>query len=128
MAGSSPHQASPHQAKSANVHQQDDFLNLECERDRENYQEGSVHITHTSGSYFRRRSHISHGRDRAQRKQSPSSSDVSSNDEEDTIYRQRSRTPLSKSFSYDEERLHRRKRRSPSRKGVGIDVMKKALN
>ena len=63
MAGSSPHQASPHQAKSVNVHQQDDFLNLECERDWENYQEGSVHITHTSGSYFRRRSHISHGQD-----------------------------------------------------------------
>ena len=35
---------------------------------------------------------------RAQRKQSPSSSDVSSNDEEDTSYRQRSRTPLSESF------------------------------
>ena len=42
MAGSSPHQASPHQAESATVHQQDDFLNLECKRDRENYQEGSV--------------------------------------------------------------------------------------
>ena len=87
-----------------NVHQQDDFLNLERERDWENYQVGSVHTTHTSGSRFRRWSHISHGRDdnkgmqqeidelkkqlhQAQRKQSPSSSDVSSNDEEDTIYR-----------------------------------------
>ena len=65
---------------------------------------------------------------RAQQKRFPSSFDVSSNDEEDIIYRQRSRTPPSKSFSYDEERLHRRKRRSPSRKGVGIDVMKKALS
>ena len=65
---------------------------------------------------------------RAQQKRSPSSSDVSSNDEEDTIYRQRSRTPPSKSFSYDEERLHRRKRRSPSRKGMGTNVMKKALS
>ena len=35
---------------------------------------------------------------RAQRKQSPPSSDVSSNDEEDTIYRQQSRTPSSESF------------------------------
>ena len=52
MAGSSPHQTSSHQAESANVHQQDDFLNLEHERDRENYQEGSVHTTHTSGSRF----------------------------------------------------------------------------
>ena len=32
-----PHQTSPHQAESANVRQQDDFLNLERERDRENY-------------------------------------------------------------------------------------------
>ena len=145
MAGSGPHQTSPHQVESANVHQQDDFLNLERERDRENYQEGSVHTIHTSGSGFRRRSHVSHKRDdnkatqreiddlkkqlhRAQQKQSSSSSDVSSNDEEDTIYKQRSRTPPSKSFSYDEERLHRRKRRSPSRKGMGTNVMKKALS
>ena len=52
MAGSSPHQASPHQAKSANVHQQDDFFNLERKRDRENYQEDSVHTIHTGGSNF----------------------------------------------------------------------------
>ena len=65
---------------------------------------------------------------RAQRKQSPSSSDVSSNDEKDTIYRQRSRTPPSESFSCEEEHLHKRKCRSPSRKGVGTDVMKKVLS
>ena len=65
---------------------------------------------------------------RAQQKQSPSSSDVSSNDKEDTIYRQWFRTPPSESFSYEEELLHQRKRRSPSRKGVGNDVMKKALS
>ena len=65
---------------------------------------------------------------RAQQKRSPSNSDVSSNDEEDTIYRQRSRTPPNESFSYEEEHPHRRKRRSPSRKGVGTNVMKKALN
>ena len=63
MAGSGPHQTSPHQVESANLYQRDDFLNLERERDRENYQEGSVHTTYTSGSHFRRRSHISHGRD-----------------------------------------------------------------
>ena len=57
----------------------------------------------------------------------PSSSDVSSNDKKDTIYRQRSRTLPSESFSCEEEHPHRRKRRSPSRKGVGADVMKKAL-
>ena len=59
---------------------------------------------------------------------SPSSSDVSSNDEEDTIYRQRSRTPPSEFFSCEEEHLYKRKRRSPSRKRVGTDVMKKALS
>ena len=65
---------------------------------------------------------------RAQRKQSPSSSDVSSNDEEDTSYRQRSGTPLSESFSCEEEHLHKRRRKSPSGRGVGTKVMKKALN
>ena len=65
---------------------------------------------------------------RTQQKRSPSSSDVSSNDEEDTIYKQESKTPSSKSFSCEEEHLHRRKRRSPSRKGVGTDVMKKELS
>ena len=63
-----------------------------------------------------------------QQKRSPSSSDFSSNDKEDTIYKQRSRTPPSESFSCEEEYLHRRKRRSPSHKGVGTDVMKKALS
>ena len=65
---------------------------------------------------------------RAQWKRSPSSSDVSSNDEEDIIYRQQSRTPPSESFSCEEEHLHKRKRRSPSRKGVGTDVINKALS
>ena len=123
MAGSGPHQTSPHQAKFANVRQQDEFLNLERERDWENYQEGSVHTIHTGGSGFRRKGHVAHeqGDDKAmqleiddlkkqlhrvQQKRSPSSSDVSSNDEEDTIYRQRSRTPPSESFSCEEEHLH----------------------
>ena len=64
----------------------------------------------------------------AKQKRSPSSFDVSSNDEEDTIYRQQSKTPPSESFSCEEEYLHKRKHRSPSRKGVGTDVMKKALS
>ena len=65
---------------------------------------------------------------RAQQKRSPSSSDISSNDEEDTIYRQWSGTPPSESFSCEEEHLHKRKRRCPSCKGVGTDVMKEALS
>ena len=102
-------------------------------------------MLHTGGSDFQRKGHAVHelGDEkamqreiddlkrqlhRAQRKQSPPSSDVSSNDEEDTIYRQRLRTPPSESFSCEEEHLHKRKRRSPSRRGIGTDVMKKALS
>ena len=123
MVGSGPHQTSPHQAESANVRQQDEFLNLEHERDHQNYQEGSVHSIHTDGSGFRRRRDVSPERDndktmqqeidylkkqlrRAQQRRSPSSSNVSSNDEEDTIYRQRSRIPPSESFSYEEKHPH----------------------
>ena len=104
-----------------------------------------MHTVHTDGSGFQRKCHVAYEQGdekamqreiddlkkqlcRAQQKQSPSSSDVSSNDKEDTIYRQWFRTPPSESFSYEEELLHQRKRRSPSRKGVGNDVMKKALS
>ena len=61
MAVSGPHQTSPHQVESANIRQQDEFLNLERERDWENYQEGNMHIVHTSGSSFRRKGHVAHG-------------------------------------------------------------------
>ena len=40
----------------------------------------------------------------AQRKQTPSSSDVSSNDDGDASYRKRSETPPSESFSCEEDR------------------------
>ena len=102
-------------------------------------------MVHTNGNGFRRKSHAAHEQGdekamqrkiddlkrqlcRAQWKRSPSSSDVSSNDEEDIIYRQQSRTPPSESFSCEEEHLHKRKCRSPSRKGVGTDVINKALS
>ena len=61
MAVSGPHQTSPHKAESPNVRQQDEFLNLESERYRENYQEGSMHTVHTGGSGFRRKGHVAHG-------------------------------------------------------------------
>ena len=100
---------------------------------------------HTGGSDFQRKDRAVHEQGdekamqreidelkrqlcRAQWKQSPPSFDVSSNDEEDTIYRQRSRTPPSESFSCEEEHLHKRKHRSPSRRGVGTNVMKKVLS
>ena len=104
-----------------------------------------MHTVHTDGSGFRRKGYVAHEQGdekvmqreiddlkkqlrRAKQKQSLSSSDVYSNDEEDTIYRQRSRTPPSESFSCEDEHFHQRKRRSPSRKGVGNDVMKKVLS
>ena len=92
----------------------------------DNQQEGSLQTLHTGGSGYCRRSHLIHEQAdekamqreiddlkkrlrRAQRKQTPSSSDVSSNEDEDTSYRQRSRTPPSESYSCEEE--HSRKRR-----------------
>ena len=71
-----------------------------------------------------------------QRKRTPFSSDVSSNDKEDASYRQRSRTPPSESFrtppsesfSYNEEHHHRQKYKSPPCKGLGNNAMSKALN
>ena len=145
MAGSGPHQTSPHHAESANVHQQDELHDLEREKDLDNYQEGNLQTLHIGGTGFRRKGRAVHEQGdekamqreiddlkrqlrRAQQKQSPPSSDVSSNDEEDTIYRQRSRTPPSESFSCEEVHLHRKKCMSPSRMGIGTDVMKKALS
>ena len=60
MAGSGPHQTSPRQAESTSVRQQDEFLNLEHQRDREDHQEGSMHDAHTDGSGFRRKGHVAH--------------------------------------------------------------------
>ena len=61
-------------------------------------------------------------------KQTPSNSDVSSDDGEDASYRRRSRTLPSESFSYDEENYHKRRNKSLSCKGLGNDTMSKVLN
>ena len=111
----------------------------------DNQQEGSLQTLHTGGSGYRRRSHLVHEQAdekdlqreindlkkrlcRAQRKQTPSSSDVSSNDDEDVSYRQRLGTPPSESYSCKEEHSHKRSRRNPSRRGAGTNVVKKALS
>ena len=134
MAGSGPHQTSLHHAESVNIHQQGE-LHVEHGNDMDNQQEGSLQTYHAGGSGYQRRGHaipeqvdekamqreiddLKERLRRAQRKQTPSSSDVSSNDKEDACYRQRSGTPLSESFSCEEENPHKRRRRSPSRKGV----------
>ena len=51
------------QAEPANSQRQDDFLNLERERDLAEYRKGSVRTTHTSKSYSQRGSHISQRQD-----------------------------------------------------------------
>ena len=60
MVRSGPHETSPHQAESANVRQQDEFLNLEHQKDLENHQESNLHTVHTGGSSFRRKEHVAH--------------------------------------------------------------------
>ena len=65
---------------------------------------------------------------RAQRKQTPTSSNISSNDDGDASYKKRSETPPSEFYSYEEEHSRKRRRRSPSGRGVGTNVMKKVLS
>ena len=64
----------------------------------------------------------------AQRKRSPSSTDISSGDENDSNYRRRSRTPPSETFSYEDEHHYRQKHKGPSSRGMGNNVMSKALD
>ena len=104
-----------------------------------------MHTTHSSRSHSRVGSHISQRKNNnkamqleidslkrklhhAQWKRTPTSFDMSSNDEEDDNYRRRSRTPPSKTFSYDQECHHKCRYKSPPRKGLGNDNMSKALN
>ena len=145
MAGLGPHQTSPPYAESANVHQQGELHNFEHGNHMDNQQEGSSQTLHTDGSGYRRKSHLVYEQAdekdlqreiddlkrklrHAKRKQTPSSFDVSSNDDGDANYREHSETPPSESYSYEEERSRKRRRRSPSGRGVGTNVMKKALS
>ena len=66
---------------------------------------------------------------RARRRRSSLGSESSSEDAEDAMYRQRSRTPPSENFSGGEEySSHRRKNKSLSRKGLGNKAMNEVLN
>ena len=134
IAGSGPHQTSSHHAESANVHQQGKLHDLKHGNDMDNQQEGSLQTLHTGGNGYRRKSHLVHEQvnekdlqreiddlkkrlRRAQRKQTPSSSNVSSNDDKDASYKKRSKTPPSESYSCEEEHSRKRRRRSPSGRG-----------
>ena len=95
MAGSGPQQTNPPHAESVNVNQQGELHNLEQENHVDNQREGSSWTIHAGRNDYRRRSHLvqEHANEqreienlkkklrRAQRNQTPSSSDVSSNDE-----------------------------------------------
>ena len=126
IAGSGPHQTSPHHAESANIHQQGELHDLEHGNNMNNQQEGSLQTLHIGGGGYQRTNHLVHEQAdekdlqreiddlkkrlrQAQQKQTPSSSDVSSNDDEDASYRQRSGTPPSESYSCDEEHSHKRR-------------------
>ena len=61
MAGSGPHQTSPHHAESTNVHQQGELHNLKHGNDMDNQQEGRLQTLHIGGSGYRRRSHLVYG-------------------------------------------------------------------
>ena len=118
MMGSGPEQISPPHSESVNVHQQDELHNLEHGNHVGNQQEGSSQKLYASRSGYRRRSHLVHEQADekdlqqeiedlkrklrcAQRKQTPSSSDVSSNDDGDASYRKHSETPPSESYSWE---------------------------
>ena len=145
MVGLGPHQTSPPHAESTNTHRQGELHNLEHGNHMDNQQEGSSQTLHADGSGYRRRSHLVHEQAdekdlqreiddlkkklrRAQRKQTPTSSNISSNDDGDASYKKRSETPPSESYSCEEEHSRKRRRRSPFGREVGTNVMKKALN
>ena len=126
--------------KSMGSQRRDHFRDLKQMRD----QDGSVHTTHTSRNHSRGGSHLSHEKNtkamqleidhlrrslrHERRKRAPSISDSSSDGEEDGSYRRRLRTPPSESFSYDKDHHHKRRNRNSSSKGLGNDVMSRALN
>ena len=102
-----------------------------------------MYTTHTSGSHPKGGSHLSQEKNTKAmqqeinhlkrklhhewRRRTPSISNFSSDDEEDSSYRQRSKTPPNESFSYDEDYHHEHRNKSSSSKGLGNDAMSKAL-
>ena len=100
---------------------------------------------HTNRSQSRGKSHVSYVENekdmqreidelkkklrRARRRRSSFESESSSGDTEDVMYRQRSRTPPSETFSSGEEHSsYRHKSKGTSCRGLGNKAMNKALN
>ena len=106
--------------------------------------EGSTHTTHTSKSQSRGKSYVSHAKNErdmqreidelkkelhcARWRHSSPDSELPSEEADDAIYRWRSRTPPSETFSGDEEHRHKRKNKSPTHKGLANNAMNEALN
>ena len=107
--------------------------------------EGSGQTMHTNRSQSHGKSHVSHAENekdmqreidelkkklhRARRRRSSFGSESSSEDTKDVMYRQRSRTPPSETFSGDEEySSYRHKSKSTSHKGLGNKAMNEALS
>ena len=65
---------------------------------------------------------------RKRQRRTPSDSDPSFEDEEGGSYRPRSRISHSASFSYNKDCHYKWRSKSPPHKGLGNDVMSKALN
>ena len=109
----------PNQEESVGSQRQDQFFSLKRRRD----QEVSMHTTHTGGSQSLGGSHLSHEENTRsmqleinhlrrrlhceQRRETLSSSDPSSEDDNDNNYRPKSKTPPSESFSCDQDRHYR---------------------
>ena len=105
MVGSGPQQTSLPHAESGNVNQQGELHDLEQENHVDNQREGSSQTIHADRSGYRQMGHLvqEHADEkdlqreiedlkrklrRAQRNQTPSSSDISSNDEGEDSYRE----------------------------------------
>ena len=137
-----PHQdnVNSHQAESGGSQHNNSVVNPQRRGDHE----GSAHTTHTSKSQSRGKSHVSHVKNerdmqheidklkkelhRTQRRHSSPEFELSSEEIDDATYRQRSRTPPSKTFSGNEEHRHKRKNKNPTHKGLENNAMNEALN
>ena len=147
MVGLGLHRAGSHQPEPTRSQQQGNFPNPECDQNEENgrFREGSVNTTQTSRSHSHVGSHISQRQNdeqamqreindlkrklcHAQRRRSHSSPNMPSDDESDNDYRQRLRTPQSKTFSHEEGHYRRCKSKNPSLRGLGSDAMSRALD
>ena len=65
---------------------------------------------------------------RARWRRSSPDSEPSSEETDDAMYKRRSRTPPSETFSSEEEYSYKHKNKSPTHKGLGNNAMNKALS